>query len=94
MGVQATSKEARRANPSLQALPFKFLDGPMTHHGSLATLPVAFLSIISPWWLPTMEHFSQLCASLLPVLGVGWLILQAVWLMIQAYFWMTDRRNK
>jgi hypothetical protein len=87
MGVQATSEEARRANPSLQTLPFKFLDGPMTHHLSLATYPVSFLAILTPWWLPMLDHFSQSCALVLPILGVGWLILQVCW-----GIW--DRRKK
>jgi hypothetical protein len=53
----------------------------------LATYPVAFLSIATPWWLPMLDHFSQSCALVLPILGVGWLILQVAW-------GVWDRRNK
>ena len=87
VGIQTTSEEARRANPPLQILPLQLLDGAMTHHLSLATYPVAFLSIATPWWLPMLDHFSQDCALVLPILGVGWLILQVCW-------GLWDRRNK
>lgn len=47
----------------------------------------ASLAVVSPWWLPTVNQFSQAAATALPILGCTWMIIQIV-----GYFLKKDRK--
>jgi hypothetical protein len=34
--------------------------------------------VATPWWLPSLNEVSQVCATLAPILGVVWLVFQFV----------------
>lgn len=42
------------------------------------TNTTAGVAVASYWWLPSLETVSQQAALWLPILGAGWLILQAL----------------
>lgn len=53
---------------------------------------VASLAVVSPWWLPTVNQFSQGAATFLPVFGCAWLLMQMVAFLIKqlggvVFFW-------
>ena len=33
-------------------------------------------AVASPWWLPSIKDVSDTAALILPILGVGWLLVQ------------------
>jgi hypothetical protein len=35
-------------------------------------------AVATPWWLPSLNEVSQVCATLAPILGVVWLVFQFV----------------
>lgn len=45
------------------------------------TNTAAGLAVISPWWLPWLENFSQVAALLLPIIGLAWFGVQ-IWAKI------------
>ncbi len=46
--------------------------------GDAVTNWIASLAVLSWWWLPVLQDYSQLAALLLPFLGGLWLIVQ-IW---------------
>jgi hypothetical protein len=36
----------------------------------------ALAAVVSPWWLPIVSHVSEVAATLLPILGCTWIIIQ------------------
>lgn len=48
------------------------------HHWKLLNYPISLASIVSPFWLPWLEQVSKIAGLVLPILGVGWLCLQAI----------------
>lgn len=40
------------------------------------TSAVAGAAVTSPWWLPVLQHWSELSALLLPIAGLTWLLVQ------------------
>lgn len=38
---------------------------------------LAIAAVASPWWLPVLQHVSEVATFVLPILGVFWIILQA-----------------
>ena len=46
--------------------------------GDHVTNWVASLAVLSWWWLPVLQDYSQLAALLLPFLGGLWLLVQ-IW---------------
>ncbi|MBZ9759513.1 hypothetical protein LB553_01250 [Mesorhizobium sp. CA8] len=43
------------------------------------TNSVAVASVFSQLWLPSLADVSQTAALLLPIAGLGWLIIQIIW---------------
>lgn len=35
-------------------------------------------AITSPWWLPSLHNVSEIAASVAPILGVIWLLVQII----------------
>jgi hypothetical protein len=42
------------------------------------TTASAIGAVATPWWLPTLNQVSQVCATIAPILGVAWLVIQIV----------------
>jgi hypothetical protein len=43
-------------------------------------------AVVSPWWLPVVQHFSDVASWCLPILGCAWLVMQM-------YFKLKERKN-
>lgn len=39
---------------------------------------IAGAAIVSPWWLPGLQHWSEVAGLLLPIAGLIWLVIQIV----------------
>jgi hypothetical protein len=52
----------------------------------IATDIVAAAAIASPWWLKTLQVVHDGAAFALPILGAGWLLLQA-FTHIRKHYW-------
>lgn len=39
---------------------------------------IAGVAVISPWWLPYLEQFSQVAGLLLPIAGLIYLVIQII----------------
>lgn len=50
---------------------------------------IAGAAVTSPAWLPILQHFSELSALLLPIVGCAWLIIQ-----ILGYFTKNIKKDK
>lgn len=52
----------------------------------IATDIIAVGAIASPWWLTTLQTIHDWAAWSLPILGAGWLLLQAFVLLHKTYW--------
>ena len=43
-----------------------------------STTVMAGAAVTSPWWLQTLESYSEIAAMLMPIAGVTWLVVQTV----------------
>lgn len=43
------------------------------------TNTIAAASVVSPWWLPSLNDVSQTAAALLPIAGLLWILFQFYW---------------
>lgn len=57
----------------------------------MSSSPIQFtaasLAVISPWWIPTVDHVSQVAATWLPILG-------CLWMIIQIFGYFVKKRDK
>lgn len=47
---------------------------------------VAVSATVSPWWLPYLNTASENAALILPILGVGWLVIQITHFFYKRYY--------
>ncbi|MDX0260526.1 hypothetical protein GOC60_04785 [Sinorhizobium meliloti] len=58
------------------------------------TTAVAASAVTTPFWLPWLQTASETAATIAPILGLVWLIIQIFSKTIETYQRMRDRKNE